>query len=147
MKPHFSPATCLAAAIGIVLGAAAVAGARGANSVDPVAPPVATSASHSGPPPAGRYNGQLCVSTAGAAEQCGPVVLQFQSGGARVQVSDLVYHLNWRVPKTQMLLVLMHGSVQVDEFLTEGLWSKQSLRFKDPDKDVRYEVRWQPRTP
>ncbi|MFY7942106.1 MAG: hypothetical protein ACOVOX_14470 [Burkholderiaceae bacterium] len=98
-----------------------------------------------GPPPAGRYNGQLCVSTAGAAEQCGPVVLQFQSGGARVQVSDLVYHLNWRAPKTQMLLVLMHGSVQVDEFFTEGLWSKQNLRFKDPDKDVRYEVRWEAR--
>ncbi|XVJ68301.1 MAG: hypothetical protein HEQ39_00600 [Rhizobacter sp.] len=96
-----------------------------------------------GPPPAGRYNAQLCVSTAAAAGQCGPVALQFQSGGARVQVSDLVYHLNWRAPNKQMLLVLMHGRVQVDEFVTEGLWSQQSLSFKDPDKDVRYEVRWE----
>jgi len=103
----------------------------------------ATAVPQAGPPPAGRYNGYMCVSTGGAAEQCGPVALQFQSGVARVQVSDLVYHLNWRAPKTQMLLVLMHGSVQVDEFFTEGAWSKQSLRFNDPDKDVRYEVRWE----
>ena len=131
-------AVWLAAAIWVAAGALGPTDAFGADGAR-----AAASMQQAGPPPAGRYNGQMCVSSGGAQEQCGPVALQFRNGVARVQVSDLVYHLNWRAPKTQMLLVLMHGSVQVDEFVTEGLWSKQSLRFKDPDKDVRYEVRWE----
>ena len=131
-------AAALTVATWVTTGALGLTDAVGADSAR-----AAVATKQVGPPPAGRYNGQLCVSTSGAAEQCGPVVLQFQSGGAQVQVSDLVYHLHWRAPKTQMLLMLMHGSVQVDEFVTEGLWSKQNLRFKDPDKDVRYEVRWE----
>jgi hypothetical protein len=87
--------------------------------------PTATAAPRAGPPPVGRYGGELCVSTAGAPAHCGPVALQFQRGALRLQVSDLVYRLQFRIPKTQMRMVLMHG-----------------LRFTDPDKDVRYEVRW-----
>lgn len=135
--------TWLTFAIWIVVGSTAAGDALGAERSRSPAAPVATTASRAGPPPVGRYDGQLCVTTTAASEQCGPVTLQFQRGRARVQVSDLVYHLSWRVPQTQMLLVLMHGSVQVDEFVTEGQWSKQALSFKDSDKDVRYEVRWE----
>jgi hypothetical protein len=131
-------AVSLAAAAWVATAALGLSEARGADGVRHVA----TSTQRSGPPPAGRYEGQLCVSTAQATENCGAVAVQFQSGAARVKVSDLVYHLQWRAPQTQMQLVLMHGSVQVDQFVTEGLWSKQTLRFKDPDKDVFYELRW-----
>ncbi len=131
-------AALLAAVTCVATGTLGLTDAFGADSAR------AAAAMHqAGPPPAGRYNGQMCVNAGGAAEQCGPVAVQFRNGAARVQVSDLVYHLNWRAPKTQMLLVLMHGSVQVDEFVTEALWSKQSMRFKDPEKDVHYEVRWE----
>jgi hypothetical protein len=143
MKRYVSPATWLAAATWIVVGGAAAVDARGAGSVGSAARPVATSVPRNGPPPAGRYGGQLCVTPSGASEQCGPVALLFQRGTVRVQVSDLAYHLTWRAPKTPMRMVLMHGSVQVDEFVTEGQWAKQTLRFKDPDKDVHYEVRWE----
>jgi hypothetical protein len=132
-------AAALAVAACVTTGAFGLTDAVGGDSARAASAPTP----RLGPPSAGRYNGQMCVIAGRAAEQCGPVALQFQNGGARVQVSDLVYHLNWRAPKTQMLLVLMHGSVQVDEFVTEGLWSKQNLRFIDPDKDVRYEVRWE----
>ena len=125
--------------MGVAAGAFGLTDAVGADSARAASAPT----QRMGPPPEGRYSGQMCVSAGRGAEQCGPVALQFQKGAARVQVSDLVYHLNWRAPKTQMLLVLMHGSVQVDEFVTEGLWSKQNLRFKDLDKDVSYEVRWE----
>ena len=94
------------------------------------------------PPAPGRYAGQLCVSTSGAPAQCGPVALLFQRGKLRMQFSDLVYTLEQQAPSAQLRLVLMHNHVQIDEFLTRGEWLARSLRFKDPDKDVRYEVRW-----
>jgi hypothetical protein len=137
------PLAMVVAAMSVVTCLAGPSVAFGAGS----ASTQASRTQRDGPPPAGRYDGQLCVSTAGATEQCGPVALKFQTGAAHVQFSDLVYQLRWRVPQTQMALVLMHGSVQIDGFVTEALWLKQSLRFNDPDKDVRYEVRWKPTAP
>jgi hypothetical protein len=110
--------------------------------ITPAALATPNATSPSGPPAPGRYAGQLCVSTSGAPAQCGPVAVVSRHGKLRVQFSDLVYTLEHQVPKTQMRLVLMHSHVQIDEFLTQGEWLGRSLRFKDPDKDVRYEVRW-----
>lgn len=106
------------------------------------AQPVVAADKPSSTPAPGRYDGSLCVSTGSNKPQCGPVALLLQPHLLRIQVSDLVYTLELQAPTTNMRLVLMHGHVQIDEFLTHGQWQGRSLRFKDPDKDVRYEVRW-----
>ncbi len=94
-----------------------------------------------GPPPPGRYDGQLCVSTASASMSCGPVTLQFQRGTVRVQVSDIVYRLKLRSSQTEV--VLLHGAMQIDQFIADYGWAPRTLSFADLDKEVRYELRWE----
>ena len=36
---------------------------------------------------------------------------------------------------------LMHGTMQLDEFVASYEWAGQSLRFHDTDKNARYEVK------
>jgi hypothetical protein len=92
------------------------------------------------PPAAGRYPGQLCVQTGDGPAQCGPAELEFRPGRVRVQVSDIGYRLKLR--SSQADVVLMHGAVQIDEFIADYHWEPQSLHFSDADKGVGYEVRW-----
>ena len=128
--------TGTAAAIAMV-GAAAVGGAIAA------APQrhVATTQDRIGPPPPGRYEGQLCVSTAGSQMSCGKAQLQFQRGAVWVQVSDLVYRLHLHSGQTEV--TLLHGQLPIDQFIADYFWAPRTIGFGDMEKDVRYEVRWE----
>lgn len=101
---------------------------------------VTTPQERTGPPPPGRYEGQLCVSSAGAPMSCGPAQLQFQRGLVWVQVSDLVYRL--QLASSQTEVVLMHGDLPIDQFVADYFWAPRTMGFGDTEKDVRYEVHW-----
>jgi hypothetical protein len=91
-------------------------------------------------PAAGSYDAQLCVSTSVAALSCGPARVELQANGAaRVRVSDFVYRL--KLNSSQVEVALMHGTMQIDEFVAVYEWAGASLQFVDADKNARYEVR------
>lgn len=128
----------MACAVAVV----AATGLTAAGDVSAAAPKrsVATPLDRTGPPPPGRYEGQLCVSTAGAPMSCGPAQLQFQRGTVWVQVSDLVYRL--QLASSQTEVVLMHGELPIDQFVADYFWAPRTIGFGDMEKDVRYEVHW-----
>ena len=98
-------------------------------------------------PSAGRYGAELCVTTsASAAPGCGPAEVELQAGGsARVRISDLSYRL--QLKSSQVDVVLMHGSTQIDEFTAPYEWVGNTLQFIDADKRARYELRLADRKP
>ncbi len=91
-------------------------------------------------PAAGRYAGELCVRTGDGAAQCGPAEVELRGNRLRVQVSDIAYRL--RLRSSQADVVLMHGPMQIDEFVADYRWASEGLQFVDDEKSVRYEVRW-----
>ena len=92
-------------------------------------------------PAAGSYAAELCVATSNAAPSCGPAVVDLQTGGnARVRVSDFVYRL--KLNSSQVEVALMHGAMQVDEFVATYEWAGNSLQFADADKNARYELKF-----
>ena len=89
----------------------------------------------------GRYVAQLCVTTIPAPPNCGPAEAELRRGGAlRVRVDDLVYHL--KLHRKQVDLMLMHGAVEVDDFVAPYQWAGRLLQFIDADRGVLYEVRF-----
>ena len=91
-------------------------------------------------PSAGSYDAQLCVATSAAAPSCGPAQVELQaSGAARVRVSDFVYRL--KLNSSQVEVALMHGAMQIDEFVAVYEWAGNSLQFVDADKNARYELK------
>ncbi|MEO8059143.1 MAG: hypothetical protein ABI671_12515 [Burkholderiales bacterium] len=91
-------------------------------------------------PAAGRYAAALCVATSKAAPSCGPAVVDLQSSGAaRVRISDIVYRL--KLNSSQVEVVVMHGAMQIDEFVAHYEWAGNSLQFVDTDKNARYELK------
>ncbi len=91
-------------------------------------------------PAAGSYAAELCVATSNAAPSCGPAQVELQAGGAaRVRVSDFVYRL--KLNSSQVEVALMHGAMQIDEFVAAYEWAGNSLQFVDADKNARYELR------
>ncbi len=92
-------------------------------------------------PAPGRYGGELCVTTpASAAPGCGPAEVELQAGGgARVSISDISYRL--QLKSSQVQVVLMHGGMQVDEFVSNYEWVGRTLQFTDADKRARYALR------
>ena len=91
-------------------------------------------------PAAGRYHAELCVATSAAPPSCGPAETELQADGRmRVRLSDFEYRL--QLNSSQVDVVLMHGTMQVDEFLATGEWAGTSLQFVDRHRNVRYEVR------
>jgi hypothetical protein len=105
----------------------------------------AAAAGTPGAPPAGRYDGQLCVTPASAPQQCGPAVVDMRSpGSARVRIDDIRYALT--LHSSQVDVVLMHGAMQIDGFTAQYEWQGSRadavLQFVDADKRVRYEVRF-----
>jgi len=91
-------------------------------------------------PSAGSYAAELCVATSNAAPSCGPAVFDLQAGGvARLRVSDFVYRL--KLNSSQVEVALMHGAMQVDEFVAVYEWAGNSLQFVDADKNARYELK------
>jgi hypothetical protein len=97
------------------------------------------SAAPSTPAP-GRYEARLCTARLdGAAPDCGPAEAELHRGGRmRVQVSDIVYRLELR--SSQVDVVLMHGTMQIDEFTAPCEWVGPTLRFTDAQKGLRYEL-------
>ena len=61
------------------------------------------------------------------------------NGEARVRVADIVYRL--LLSSSQVEVVLMQGTMQLDEFVANYEWVGRSLQFDDKDKNARYEVR------
>ena len=53
-------------------------------------------------------------------------------------MADLVYRLQWH--SSQVDVVLMHGSMQIDEFTAVYEWRGATLEFADRDQRLRYEV-------
>lgn len=91
-------------------------------------------------PAAGRYSGQLCVATTPAGPTCGPAEVELRANGeASVRVADIVYRL--QLNSSQVEVVLMQGTMQLDEFIAEYAWAGRSLKFSDVEKNARYEVR------
>ena len=56
-----------------------------------------------------------------------------------MRVSDFEYRL--QLNSSQVDVVLMHGTMQVDEFFAVGEWVGNSLKFADRYKNTRYELR------
>ena len=98
-------------------------------------------ASAQAPPAPGRYGGELCVSTpASAAPGCGPAEVELQAGGgARVSISDISYRL--QLKSSQVEVVLMHGGMQIDEFVSPYEWVGRTLQFTDASKRALYALR------
>ena len=92
-------------------------------------------------PAPGRYGGELCVTTpASATPGCGPAEVELQAGGgARVHISDISYRL--QLKSSQVEVVLMHGGMQIDEFVSPYEWIGNTLQFSDTDKRARYALR------
>ena len=91
-------------------------------------------------PAAGRYHAELCVATSAAPPSCGPAQIDLQADGRmQVRLSDFEYRL--QLNSSQVDVVLMHGTMQVDEFFAVWEWVGNSLRFVDRNKNTRYELR------
>lgn len=91
-------------------------------------------------PAAGQYEAQLCVATTPAGPSCGPAEVELRANGeARVRVADIVYRL--QLNSSQVEVVLMQGTMQLDEFVASYEWVGRSLLFDDKDKNARYEVK------
>ena len=100
----------------------------------------AASARAVGPPP-GQGQATLCVSTSSRPANCGPAQSDVAADGSiRLRIDDIVYQM--RLRSTQVDIVLMHGSVQIDEFTAPFVWSGTTLRFSDDERESRYEVRF-----
>ena len=100
-----------------------------------------------GAPAPGRHDAQLCVALGAAAvPSCGAAEVEWQSGGAaRVRVDDISYRL--RLRSSQIEVVLMHGTMQIDEFVAPYEWVGEVLRFADAAKSAHYELRPAERKP
>ena len=90
-------------------------------------------------PALGRYDGQWCVSVGEAAADCGPAQVDvLRQRRLNVRIADIVYRL--QLNSSQVDVVLMHGTMQIDGFFARYQWSGRTLRFQDPDKDTRFEL-------
>ena len=101
------------------------------------------SAAHAAPAP-GTYAAQLCVQLADAAPSCGPAQAQWSGGRLQLRVSDIVYRLTLqpRRERGRLGMLLMHGTMQIDEFSADYEWADDRLQFNHADKQTRYEVQF-----
>jgi len=94
-------------------------------------------------PALGRYDGQWCVSVGEAAADCGPAqVYVLRQRRLNVRIADIVYRL--QLNSSQVDVVLMHGTMQIDGFFAPYEWVGQSLQFLDLEKRTRYELKLAP---
>ena len=95
-------------------------------------------------PALGRYEGQWCVAVGDAAADCGPAQVEvLRQRRLNVRIADIVYRL--RLKSSQVDVVLMHGSMQIDGFFAPYEWAGNTLQFLDLDKRTRYELQLAPR--
>ena len=115
--------------------------------VAPLILALVVSAAGANAPALGRYDGQFCVTVASdSAASCGPAEVDVLRGRElRVRISDIVYRL--KLNSSQVEVVLMHGTMQIDEFVALYDWAGNALQFDDAEKRTRYELRLSPRKP
>ena len=98
------------------------------------------SAAAAAAPAIGRYDAQLCVSTSAAVPSCGAAEVDWRRASrARVRIIDFSYRLQFH--SNQVAVVLMHGAMQVDEFVAPFEWVGNTLQFADAARGARYELR------
>ena len=95
-------------------------------------------------PAAGSYDARLCVTLAAQAPSCGPAQAQLSGGRLQVKVNDIVYRLKLQPKREhgQLEVLLMHGTMQIDEFSAAYEWAANHLQFDDADKQTHYEVQF-----
>ena len=96
-------------------------------------------------PAAGSYEARLCVVTLAAQlPSCGAARAQLSGGRLQVKVSDIVYRLKLQPQRArgQLDVLLMQGTMQIDEFSSTYEWAANKLLFDDADKQTRYEVQF-----
>jgi proteasome assembly chaperone (PAC2) family protein len=90
-------------------------------------------------PDVGRHVAELCVATSAAPPICGPAQADVRSDGSlRLRVDDMVYRLH--LHSSQVDVVLMHGSMQIDDFTVPYEWVGDVLQFSE--RNSRYEIRF-----
>jgi hypothetical protein len=91
-------------------------------------------------PGVGDYDASLCVTVGQAPPNCGPAVVSWAGGIARVRLGDFAYVL-WLYPR-RIEVALMQGEMQVQEFKATWQWQgRDRLLFKDDGRNTRYELR------
>jgi len=96
-------------------------------------------AAHAGTPTPGRYDGRLCVAVGDAPADCGRARVEVRSARhITVRIADLVYRLE--LASSQVDVVLMHGTMQIDGFFASYEWDGATLRFLDLEKRTHYRV-------
>ena len=106
----------------------------------------ATAAAPARAPVPGRYAAQLCVTLSAAPLRCGAAEVDWQRDGqASVRVSDISYRL--QLNRSQVEVVLLHGTMQIDEFVSPFAWVGSSLKFADAARSTGYELRLGGRKP
>ena len=95
-------------------------------------------------PAAGSYEARLCVTLAAQPPSCGAAQAQLSGARLQVKVSDIAYRLNLQPQRArgQLDVLLMHGSMQIDEFSSAYEWAANTLLFDDADKQTHYEVQF-----
>lgn len=97
------------------------------------------------PPAPGRYDGRLCVTVGDAPADCGPAQVDVRNERRlTVRLADLAYQL--QLSTSQVDVVLMHGTMQIDGFFASYEWDGPTLRFLDLDKRTHYAVQLGART-
>ena len=95
-------------------------------------------------PDVGRYAVELCVATSAAPPACGPAQVDVRSDGSlRLRIDDIQYRL--QLHSSQVDVVLMHGSMQIDDFTVPYEWVGDALQFSE--RNSRYEIRFPERKP
>ena len=88
----------------------------------------------------GRYEGLWCVAVGDAAADCGPAQVDvLRQRRLNVRIADIVYQL--QLNSSQVDVVLMHGTMQIDGFFAPYEWVGPSLQFLDMEKRTRYELK------
>jgi hypothetical protein len=96
------------------------------------------------PPAAGSYGATLCVTQALQPPSCGPAEVLLSARRVDVRVIDIAYRLALPAQRgsTRLDALVMHGTMQIDEFNGPFEWAGQALRFEDSAKQTRYEVQF-----
>jgi hypothetical protein len=105
---------------------------------------LAAHAAPDGLPAPGLHPAQLCVQVLEVPGEpnCGPVDARIGRGKRlQLRISDIVYRLE--LHSSQLDVVLMHGSMQIDGFTAFYEWQGSTLQFLDLEKRTRYEVQFE----
>jgi hypothetical protein len=100
-----------------------------------------TWAAADGPPAVGHHAVDFCVSTGGAAPNCGPAQADVREKGAIiVRIDDIAYRL--QLHSSQVDIIVMHNATLIDQMTLPYEWSGRELKFNDGDRESRYDIKF-----